>query len=283
MKIRAAAVPEHFFYPWKIWLERKEQPDIIWEWLEYPGGSGDMLRALEEGETDIAFLLTESALQAKSRGAEIEILSVFVQSPLLWGIFSGAQNPISSVEEGKTYAISRFGSGSHLMAILEASGRGKEISEEGWQVVANLEGARKSLTSGSADLFFWEKWTTSPLVDSGDFKMLSVFPGPWPAFLLCAGKKITQNEMFLKAVKDAASSVASIAAGLKKDPAVAFEISRFYGIKENFAAEWLMQVEWAKTGVHNLSFVRNAWEILKNAGLISQGTPYQELSGRKEL
>lgn len=284
MKIRAGAVPEHFFYPWKVWLEKQKSASSEWQWTEFPGGSGDMIKALEENSLDIAFILSESALQAASRGADIELLASFVESPLQWGIFTGNSNPVRRVEDGKTYAISRFSSGSHLMAVLEADLRGQLIKEDQWRIAGNLEGARKLLRSGDADLFFWERWTTSSLVASGEFRMLSVFPGPWPAFLLCCRKGFMEDEGVEKAIKFSFKEVCELAGKIKESPSVyAIEISRVYGIEANLAEEWLAHVVWNRGDHNGEAFVPGAVDILKKAGLISQEIPYSAFSFRKVL
>ena len=276
MQIRAGAVPEHFFFPWKKWLDSNggKSGDLSWTWEEYPGGSGAMLQALKENRLDLAFLLTESALQARSRGEDLEILCPFVQSPLPWGIFTGKGNPIQTVEEGKTIAISRFGSGSHLMAILEAGMRGGRLSEENWLETGNLEGAASALSKGEADLFFWEKWTTKPLVDAGIFRMMSVFPGPWPAFVLCAGSRIRRNPELVAQVIDCVKEVCRLAAGLKERPAeTATDIASVYGQKREDVKDWLSYVKWADSADFSLDFLISAEKILRDAGLISQETP----------
>jgi sulfonate transport system substrate-binding protein len=276
MRIRSGAVPEHFFFPWKLWLKsvKPTESSLEWIWEEFPAGSGAMLQALKEDKIDLAFLLTESALLAKSKGADIEILCPFVKSPLPWGIFTGASNPISKVEEGETIAISRFQSGSHLMAMLEAGQRGKEISPDQWKLVENLEGARLALSTGTADLFFWEKWTTKPLVDAGEFKMLSVFPSPWPAFVLCASRKTlidpSTKDKILHDVRD----VCLLAQSLKKNPLeTANLISVQYQQKREDVLEWLDFVEWANADNLSLHFLEEAEAKLRQAGLINQVNP----------
>ena len=265
MKIRAGAVPEHFFYPWKVWLKENKN----WSWEEFPGGSGAMLKELEKGNLDVAFLLTESAVAAKAKGTEIEILRVYVESSLPWGIFTGAMNPIKETGEGRIYAISRFGSGSHLMAILEASFRGQEIQADQWLEVGDLKGAREALVSGKADLFFWEKWTTKPLVDSGDFKMLDVFPGPWPAFVMCGRTDFLAQENVKDELLQDFQQVCDVAKEMKLDlEKTAFEISENYGIQLNDAIEWLQYVVWSD-GKDDGNKAKNiALEGLMKAGII---------------
>jgi sulfonate transport system substrate-binding protein len=248
--IRLGGVPEHFFYPWKKWLVETSGSafEMEWNWTDYPGGSGEMIQALNNNELDFAFLLTESAHKAISNGADLQAFSVYVQSPLLWGIFSGKKNPLETVEpvEKRKYAISRFGSGSELMAMVDARTRGAVIEQNQWVLAHNLKGAEKALTTREADLFFWEKWTTKPLVDKGIFKMVDVCPSPWASFILSGRKEENKMENRMAAVKSAFEAVTKIAAQLKTSSESASVISSEYHLKESDAADWLLHVEWVK-------------------------------------
>ena len=50
--------------------------------------------------------------------------------------------------KGKRYAISRFGSGSHLMAIVDAVQRGWDPAEIKFVKIGNLKGARAAMEAG---------------------------------------------------------------------------------------------------------------------------------------
>src|SRR5690606_21327067 len=94
----------------------------------------------------------------------------------------------------KTAAISRYGSGSHLMAYVNAQGQGWDTKELKFEVIDNLDGAVASLTDGRADYFMWERFTTKPLVDQGVFRRITDCPTPWPCFVIAATDKfITEN------------------------------------------------------------------------------------------
>lgn len=274
MKLRCGAVPEHFFYPWKVWLNQENGKKSGWEWEEFPGGSGEMLQAMKEGKLDAAFLLTESAVLARANGAEIDILFPWVLSPLLWGIFTGKDSPITQIEEGKSYAISRFTSGSHLMAILEARGRGKAIKAEQWKIAGNLEGAKKMLTKGEADLFFWEKWTTKPLVDAGFFRMLEIYPGPWPAFVFCVSKTWLDNPDHITELKKNYDEVCRLASEMKEmHSEICKAISEMYGTEPDDTREWLKNTRWARSANDSLDFLKETENLMMEAGIISRGIP----------
>ena len=271
---RAGAVPEHFFYPWQKWLNSSKSAALRWKWEEFPGGSGAMIKALEEDVIDGAFLLTESALMAKSRGANFEIFSVFVESPLIWGIFTSTLSKVRSVPEGQTYAVSRMQSGSHLMAMLEAASRNKNIDANAWKLVGDLSGARQALKIGEADLFFWEKWTTSPLVKSGEFRMLAEFPGPWPAFVFCVREDILKDDSMDRKLRVDFTAVCKLAQELKANiQQTVKEISEFYQLPSDETAEWLQHVKWSEGIKKAPEVLSGAKRALVSAGIISQEIP----------
>ena len=59
--------------------------------------------------------------------------------------------------------------------------------------VGNLTGAREKLANGKVDVFLWEKFTTQPLVDSGEFRRIGERIVPWPAFVVCARNEFLAN------------------------------------------------------------------------------------------
>ena len=249
--IRLGGVPEHFNFPWKIWLENTngQFQGFTWAWTDFHGGSGAMIHSLETDETDVAFVLTEAVANSQMKDSQIKPLAVFVESPLVWGIFSSIKNPVSQVSPvaGKNYAISRFGSGSELMARVDAKARGEKIEQKNFVLVQNLEGARKAIGNLEADLFFWEKWMTKPLVDAGEFKMIDECPTPWPCFVMVCTPSFHTDLKKINALQSAYSEVISIANDLKLNSDSVEKLAKEYGLKNEDAKTWLSHVEWAKT------------------------------------
>lgn len=196
-KLRVGGVPEHFNLPWHFAIESGEfqENGIEIEFIECPGGTGEMTSLMKSGELDVALLLFEGAVTNILRGNPNRIVKVYVQSPLIWGIHVAAHSQILSVEEirDKVYAISRAGSGSHLIAIVDAAERGWPIENIKFSKVGNLAGAREKLANGKADVFLWEKFTTQPLVDDGEFRRVGERVVPWPAFVVSARQDVIDS------------------------------------------------------------------------------------------
>ena len=167
MVLKVGGVPEHFNAPWHLTIgEMKaagEGPAV--EWTTVHGGTGAMASMLKSGELDAAMMLTEGAVAAitKEGGEGLCIWGQYVASPLTWGIHTGSKNAgrfkTADDLKGSVIAISRFGSGSHLMAYVDAQQRGWDTSALKFEVVGSLEGSRKALAEGGSagDVWLWEK------------------------------------------------------------------------------------------------------------------------------
>ena len=164
-------MPEHFNLPIQLAMERGDfaKAGLAIEWINYPGGSGHMAQALRTGEADVCVLLTEGIVADIYRGNRSKIISEFVVTPLTWGIHTAQHNALTHAHDifAKQYAISRVGSGSQLMAMVHANEKGHALAPEQFVVVDHLEGAIDSLARLESDVFYWEKYTTKPLVDAG--------------------------------------------------------------------------------------------------------------------
>ena len=245
-------MPEHFNLPWHLVLQarRLEPLGIEVSWRDYAGGSGAMAKALRDGELDAAVLLTEGAVAAVSDGVALEIASLYTDSPLVWGIHVPAASRFWSVAElaAARYAISRRGSGSHLMAFVHARMQGWPVKALTLVVVDSLDGAVAAFAAGNADVFFWEKFMTKPLVDAGAFRRVGEFTAPWPAFVVCVSHAAGAERR--AALDKALALVLEEARALRARPDAAELIAARYGLAAADAREWLAATQWsARVGV----------------------------------
>ncbi|MDQ3535009.1 MAG: substrate-binding domain-containing protein [Bacteroidota bacterium] len=239
-------VPEHFNLPWQIALERGlfKENFISVKWHEYPGGTGAMTKDLRNNKLDVAVLLTEGIVADIINGNPCKIISQYVSSPLIWGIHVPADSGFQNIEDikGKRYAISRPGSGSHLMAFVDAQQRGWSIEEDQLVIVGNMEGARKAFKDNDAEIFLWEKFMTKPLVDSGEFSRIGECPTPWPCFVIAAREEIIEkNPLALKKLIEVISD-ASVAF-MKNPKAAELAALKFNLILED-AVQWHKNTKW---------------------------------------
>lgn len=271
-KVRVGGVPEHFNLAWHLAIEegRFDKCGIDIEWVDVPGGTGAMCQMLRNGEIDMAIALTEGVISDIIHGNPSKIVQFYVNSPLRWGIYTGAKNELQNLEniQGKKYAISRFKSGSHLMTYVNASSLGIEIKDDDFVIIGNLEGARKALASQQADLFMWEKFTTKPFVDSGEFRFLGECRTPWPCFVLTATDEFikTQNE----SLHEVLDIINQSCKDLKNNQEAVNLIAWRYQIKLADAMQWFSELEYASKPQISEAYMNDKLAKLKEFSIIER-------------
>ncbi len=197
-KITIGGVPEHFNLPWHLAIEKGlfKKKGIDLQWKEFPGGTGAMCAALRDGTIDIAIILTEGIIKDIINGNPSKIVKVYVQSPLLWGIHVAASSNFTTIPalENANIAISRYGSGSQLMAKVNAYTHGFDIDSLHYKIVKNLDGGIEALSNGTADYFLWEHFTTKPYVDQGIFRIIDTITTPWPCFVMAVRDEVLEHQ-----------------------------------------------------------------------------------------
>ena len=99
--------------------------------------------------------------------------------------------------------------------------------------------------------------------------MLEVFPGPWPAFVLCGRASFLADEIVKDKLLQDFEEVCDLAKQLKLDlQKTAKAISENYGIQLNDAIEWLQYVVWSDGKDDGNQAKNNAQEGLMKAGII---------------
>ncbi len=250
-KVNIISVPEHFNLPWHLAIEEGafEERGIDLQWTDIPEGTGRMCQMLENKETDLAIILTEGLVKSITEGNPAKIVQEYIASPLLWGIHVGAKSEYRSIPELKNTkaAISRFGSGSHLMAYVNAQNEGWNTGKLQFEVIDNLDGAVEALTNGNADYFMWEHFTTKPLVDKGIFRRLGDCPTPWPCFVIAATDKFLKgNSSVLKHILEV---INLYTAEFKQIPSIDRTLANRYEQQLEDIQEWLSLTRWSQSPI----------------------------------
>lgn len=276
--VRIIGVPEHFNLPWHLAIEEGafEERGINLEWTEIPEGTGRMSEMLKNKDTDLAIILTEGIVKSITEGNEVKIIQEYIASPLLWGIHVDAKSPFTALTELKdtTAAISRYGSGSHLMSYVQATEMGWDTKKLKFDLVNNLDGAVQSLSSGSADYFMWERFTTKPLVDSGVFKHLGNCPTPWPCFVLVGTDSfLKENESILNHILEI---INMYTVEFKQIPSIDATLANRYHQKLEDIQEWLQLTQWSQKQLPE-NTLKRVQHTLKELNLIDKIVPVSEI------
>jgi len=270
--IRVGGVPEHFNLPWHLAIENDlfAARGVNVEWTTFKGGTGQMTRALRENEIDVCILLTEGIITDIVRGNPSKIISQYVITPLIWGVHTGVDNSLKHYDDifDKKYAISRFGSGSHLMPIVDANSKSKKIDESQFVIIKNLDGALPSLENQESDVFYWEKYTTKPYVDAGRLRRIGEYLTPWPCFVVAASEEIlsTQPENIIRMLR----TIHDVCDSFMQNNQAIQMVSERYHQKIEDVERWFHSTEWAIHGWVSDKMIHSVIYHLKLAGIINR-------------
>ena len=250
--IKIAGVPEHFNLPWHLCIENGDfkGQNIDLQWTDVPEGTGKMCQMLRDGETDIAIILTEGIIKDIVAGNDSSIIQIYVESPLIWGIHVDSKSNFKELSDlkDKKPAISRLGSGSHLMSIVNAKNQNWNTQNLEFEIVNTIDGAVKSLSNKESDYFLWEKFMTKPLVDSGIFRKIGDCPTPWPCFVIAVRNEVLKNETeILKKIIEIINNQTKI---FKQIPNIDQILSAKYKLKLSDINDWLAITNWSQENLN---------------------------------
>jgi len=272
-KIKVGGVPEHFNLPWHLAIENKKfsKKGIDLQWQDFHGGTGAMCKGLRDGSIDMAIVLTDGIIKDIINGNPSKIVKIYVESPLLWGIHVGSKSKFQKVKEleNTKAAISRYGSGSQLMAIVNAHKNDFNIHNLQYEIVKNLDGGIKALTEGSADYFLWEHFTTKPIVDQGIFRRVDSISTPWPCFVIAVRNEVLEND------PDAINSIIKVINKQLKEFKKPLKVkgldklfSERYGQQLEDVRQWLSITKWNRNKGISKKIINNIQNKLVTFGVI---------------
>ena len=277
--INIGGVPEHFNLAWYLTLKNGEYKEkgINLRWHDYPGGTGAMCKGLRNDDIDLAVILTEGIVKDITEENPSKIIQTFVQTPLIWGIHVANKSRYKNLEDirGRKAAISRYGSGSHLMSYINAKNNNWNLEKElNFEVINNLEGAVEGLTNEKADYFLWEKFTTKPLVDNDVFRRIGNCPSPWPCFVIAATDKVLKNNK--EEVKTILEIINNVTIEFKDIPSIDRTIANRYDQKLIDVHEWLTLTEWSQDVIDE-STLKEVQEKLYDLNIIYKKLNYNKI------
>lgn len=278
-KIRISGVPEHFNLPWHLAIDDNafEDRGIELQWTDVPQGTGKMCQLLRDDQTDLAVILTEGIIKDIVGGNNVKIVQKYVDSPLYWGIHVDASSPFKELQDlrGARAAISRYGSGSHLMAYINANEQGWDTKDLSFEVINDINGAVTALNDGKADYFMWEHFMTKPLVDQGIFRRISDCPTPWPCFVIAASDAAIKKHSNL--IKHILEVINIYTTDFKEIPSIDRMLSNRYGLKIEDVQEWMSITRWSQENITPMT-IKNVQQQLLALDIIDQTLPFDEVA-----
>ena len=249
--LRIGGVPEHFNLPWHFCIENKkfEKAGLDVQWKEIPEGTGKMCQDLRNNDLDVAIILTEGITKDIIDGNPVKIVQEYIGSPLIWGIHVSKESKYKELQDlkGTTAAISRLGSGSHLMAYVNAQHQNWEIDELQFEIVNNVDGAIKALHNDDAQYFMWEHFTTKPLVDNDTFRLVADCPTPWPCFVIAVRAEFLESNA--KEIRNMLKVINAETKEFKLRPRIDEILAERYGQKLEDIRKWLDLTRWSQNQI----------------------------------
>jgi sulfonate transport system substrate-binding protein len=269
--LKIGGVPEHFNLPWRLAIEegKFKEIDLDLHWSDMNGGTGQMVRGLETGSIDVAVMLTEGVTKAILSGLHAKIIEVYVDSPLIWGVHVPFDSEIKKLDDlkDKSFAISREGSGSHLMTYLLAEQLRWDSNKLNFNVVGDVYGGLWALKNNISQGFLWEKYTTDPYCKLEKCRCIDTIVTPWPCFVIAVREEVLikhQDVLYqmLEVIKRKSAEI-------KANEDVAQIIAWRYNLKLDGVIEWLGNTHWSSKRF-NPKIFQVVIDSLLRLGLIKQ-------------
>lgn len=245
--LRIAGVPKPYNLPWHLAMEklRFAKAGIRLQWHTVHEGTGRMCRMLQDDELDMAVLVSEGAVRDILNGGHHRVVATFVDSALPWGVHVPAGSALHAPGElkGIPYAISRLGSGSHIMAMVHAERLGWRPTEKDLVVVHNMRGAAERMQAGPPVIFLWETYVTASYVDQGIMRRVDELRAPWPGFVIVASHRFRQAHG--PVIETALSTLREEVYHMRRGPHLVDLVMQHAGFPEARAKEWLKHVHWS--------------------------------------
>ena len=264
--LKIGGVPEHFNLPWRLAIEENafSELGVKLHWSDMGGGTGQMVRGLENKSIDIAILLTEGITKAVLEGLNAKIIQVYVTTPLHWGIHVPYHSNIQKMDDlrDQVFAISREGSGSHLMSFVKADQEGWDTSKLKFNVIGDIYGGLWALENNEAQAFLWEKYTTFPYTEQKKCRYIDEVATPWPCFVIAVRTEI--YEKYKTELKGICEIVNKKAKQVKNDDDTVEVISWRYNLRSDQVEKWLNETDWNYNGIeYPLAFEQTIQYLLK--------------------
>lgn len=217
--------------------------DISWQ--DYKGGTGDMIKALESKQLNLAVLLTEGALKASLQSKNFKIIQIYVNTPLVWGVYCGVASKFKALSEVEKpdFCISRPGSGSHLMAYLLSKKLHWNSEQLLFTEVGNFQGALDEFSKCPDKLFLWERFMTKPYVTNNDLRKLSEIPTPWPSFCIVANNDLVENNR--SDLIEIMTIISTYTYKFKQNTLESIDyISDYFNFSAHDMRDWIIDTDW---------------------------------------
>ncbi|MGB0423548.1 MAG: ABC transporter substrate-binding protein, partial [Flavobacteriales bacterium] len=141
--------------------------------------------------------------------------------------------------------------------------------------IKNLDGALSSLSQQGSDVFYWEKFTTKPYVDSGQLKRIGEFITPWPCFQIAARQEVIAKHP--EALKSVLKSIYFISQQFMNSLDAVEQVSKRYNLELADAEQWFFCTEWSTQDSVSQKMIQNVVYTLNQTGILGFQPKFEDL------
>jgi len=232
-----------------------------------------MCRALRNNELDVAVALTEGVISdIAASGQEIQIVATYIDTPLHWGVNVSENSSIRTVDDlkGKTFGISRLGSGSHLMAyVLAEQKKWNPVKDVKLEVKGGIGDLITGLEDGSTDVFLWETLTVKPHMEKHHIRNSGEVVTPWPCFVIAVRKELLHSPQERATMRKFLDCIQEACVLFKKDKNTLEFISQQCHLSLEDSKKWFDQVAFSQKGAVSTKVLQETVATLKKTGIVA--------------
>ncbi|TEB25166.1 periplasmic binding protein-like II [Coprinellus micaceus] len=271
MVLRVGYVREHFSSP--ILQLAEQDGGKTFTLVECPSGTGQIISGLTNNEIDVAIALTDALITGVAKGSKAyRLVGSYVSSPLNWAVITGKDTRYQNIDDLKdtTLGISRYGSGSQVMAYVMALQKGWPTDQLKFQVNNDIHGLVDSVNEGSTSAFMWEWFTTKPWVDQGKARFIGSVPTPWPSWLIVANQERANAAEVKDILERLTGFIRDFDSEEKREKANVEFIKEKFGYLEEDVRAWLKTVKYPQNCLEiPIEVITATLSTLEKAGVLT--------------
>ena len=161
------------------------------------------------------------------------------------------------------------------MPMIHANEHGEQLVANQFEIVHSLHGGIRALTTGQADVFYWEKFMTRPHVRSGEVKLVGEFSAPWSSFLIIASDSAINEKK--EAIMKLLELMNSECISFKQDNHSPIHLSKRFDMSLPEARSWLQTTQWNYNFAMPLKSLQHAKDALVSVGKCTPQLPLDAL------
>jgi len=250
------------------WLTRYDPNAKV---QDFPGGSGDVIHALETGSIQIGIAGTDAIAVAISHGAPLVIVATYRVTPAIREVLVSPTSGITNITQlnGKTMALSKPGSLDAIAMLYLSSIYHINLTPV---YVGSFSAQVASVVSGSAASTNVAIFDAASLVSNGTLRSILTFEYPYPMFSVVTTRSFAQQHPdAIRAVLAGLEYANSIYDSNPNNLTLNF-ISSYYHTLTPTVRDVLLHVVFSTNGAINVTALNQLLTLYRQVKIITNST-----------